>query len=245
MNKKKKVIVIMPAYNAVKTLKKTWQAIPKDLIDGIVIVDDASKDKTSSIAKKLTPYVITHKKNKGYGGNQKTCYKEALRLQADIVVMLHPDYQYNPKHIDYLIQPIRDGDADVMLGSRVRSREEVLKGGMPLYKYIGNRFLTLIENITLGLSLSEYHTGYRAFSRKALQEIPFNTFSDNFVFDQQVLISARALNLRIGEFYTDCRYFKEASSINFIRSVKYGIDILWNLIIYSINKDWFRSKLMN
>lgn len=239
MKKKKKVVVVMPAYNAVQTLKKTWQAIPRHLIDDIVIVDDASTDATSCVARKLTSHVIVHKKNSGYGGNQKTCYKKALRLRADIIVMLHPDYQYNPKHIDYLMRPIVNNEADIMLGSRIRSREEALKGGMPVYKYIGNRFLTCIENIILGLNLSEYHTGYRAYSKKALKIIPFKKFSNNFVFDQQILISARALGLRIGEFYTDCRYFKEASSINFFRSMKYGVDILYNLVWYLMRREWF------
>lgn len=229
-----KVIVIMPAYNAEKTLKKTYNDIPKDLVDEIILVDDRSNDKTLEIAKGLGINFFRHDKNIGYGGNQKTCYKEALKLNADIVVMLHPDYQYDPKLIPLLIEPIKKGVFDIMLGSRIRSREEALQGGMPLYKYISNRFLTIIENIVLGLNLSEYHTGFRAYSKKVLKKLPLEKFSNDFVFDQEILIAAHKRGFSIGEISVPVRYFPEASSINFIRSVKYGISILIALLRYII-----------
>lgn len=227
-----KVIVIMPAYNAEKTLKRTYNDIPKDLVDEIILVDDRSNDKTVKIAKNLGIKFFRHDKNIGYGGNQKTCYKEALKLNADIVVMLHPDYQYDPKLIPLLIEPIRKGVFDVMLGSRIRSRKEALEGGMPLYKYISNRFLTIIENLVLGLNLSEYHTGFRAYSKKVLKSLPLEKFSNDFVFDQQILIGAHKRGFSVGEIAVPVKYFPEASSINFWRSTKYGIGILLELTKY-------------
>jgi glycosyltransferase involved in cell wall biosynthesis len=227
---KPKIIVVMPAYNAQKTLQKTYQRIPKDIVDEILVVDDGSHDKTVAVAKQLGLKVIVHPKNLGYGGNQKTCYKHALKLAADIVVMIHPDYQYDPQYTKYLIQPIIDGSFDIMLGSRLRTREETLKNGMPVYKYIFNRFLTLMENIVLGLNLSEYHTGFRAFNKKSLSKINFQNFSNDFIFDQQILIDAHLKGFRIGEIFVPCKYTKESSSINFIRSVKYGLEIMINLI---------------
>lgn len=223
----------MPAYNAEKTLRKTYLDIPKKSIDEIILVDDKSNDKTVEAARKLGIKTFVHNKNKGYGGNQKTCYKEALRLGADIVVMVHPDYQYDPKLIPLLIEPIKNGVFDIMLGSRIRSRKEALLGGMPLYKYISNRFLTIIENLVLGLNLSEYHTGFRAYSKKVLTSIPIEKFSDDFVFDQEILISAHKRGFLIGEIAVPVKYFPEASSINFIRSVKYGLSILVNLVRYN------------
>lgn len=221
----KKVIVVMPAYNAAKTIKKTFEDIPKGLKikKNIVVVDDVSRDSTVKVAKSLGLQVIQHKQNKGYGGNQKTCYKEALKRGADIVVMLHPDFQYDASMMKELIRPIEDGWLDIMMGNRIRSRKEALEGGMPLYKYLSNRFLTIVENIVLGLNLSEYHSGYRAYSREVLETLPLDKFSDDFVFDQQFLISAAGYEFRIGEIPVPVRYFDEASSIDFYRSLKYGL----------------------
>lgn len=230
--RKSKVIVVMPAYNAEKTIEKTYKEIPKGSFDSVIVVDDSSRDKTVEVSRKLKLKTIVHPKNKGYGGNQKTCYTEALKEKADIIVMLHPDYQYDPKLLPLLIEPIKQGYFDVMLGSRMQTREGALSGGMPVYKYLFNRMLTLIENITLGLNLSEYHSGYRAYTRKAMEKIPFKKFSDDFVFDQQFLISARAHKLRIGEIAIPTKYFPEASSINFKRSVEYGLSTIWELIKY-------------
>ncbi len=194
------------------------------------MVDDASRDETIKIAKKLKITTFVHEYNLGYGGNQKTCYWEALKRKPDIVVMLHPDYQYDATLTGDLVKPIIDGRFDIMLGSRIRSRKEALDGGMPLYKYLSNRLLTLIENISLGLSLSEYHTGFRAYSQKALRKIPFQLLSNDFVFDQEILIWAVRKGLKIGEIPVPVRYFPEASSINFRRSLKYGLETLFTLI---------------
>lgn len=230
MRRKLKIIVIMPAYNAAKTLEKTFRDLPRGLANEVILVDDASRDKTARIAKKLGITTFIHSYNLGYGGNQKTCYWEALKRKPDIVVMVHPDYQYDSSLAGELVKPITDGRFDIMLGSRVRSREEALRGGMPFYKYLGNRFLTLIENLILGLNLSEYHTGFRAFSRNALEKIPFQRFSNDFVFDQQILIYAARQGLRIGEIAVPTRYFPEASSINLQRSTKYGLETLLSLL---------------
>lgn len=229
MSTNKKIVVVLPAYNAEKTLLRTYRDIPKALQRDVILVDDASWDGTVQLAKKLHIATIVHKHNLGYGANQKTCYRAALNSGADIVIMLHADYQYDPKLIPLLVEPIRDGYFDIMLGSRMQSRKSALDGGMPVYKYLFNRFLTFVENIVLGLSLSEYHTGYRAYSRKTLQKIPFKTFSNDFVFDQQLLIAAATKRLRIGEIAVPARYFKEASSIGFGSSVRYGIATLWEL----------------
>ncbi len=232
----KKVIVVMPAYNAEKTIEKTYWDIPKNVISEVIVVDDDSRDKTVEIAKRLKLPVVVHPKNLGYGGNQKTCYKNALERHADIVVMIHPDYQYDATLTVDLIKPIKEGKADIMLGSRIRSRQEALAGGMPLYKYISNRVLTLIENIILGLNLSEYHTGFRAFKREVLYKLPLKNFSNDFVFDQEILISAHAAGFKMGEIAVPVRYFKEASSINFIKSVVYGIMILATLAKFILFK---------
>lgn len=232
--KKNKIVVVLPAYNAEKTLEKTYREIPKKIIDEIIVVDDASNDKTREITKKLNLKLFFHKKNLGYGANQKTCYEEALKLGADIVVMLHPDYQYDPKYIKYLIEPLIDDSFDIMLGSRIRTRIETLKNGMPLYKYVSNRFLTLLENIILGLNLSEYHTGFRAFKREVLEKINLKKLSNDFVFDQQILFAAHNLGFRIGEIYTPSYYRKDSSSINFRRSLKYGLETLLNLLYYLV-----------
>lgn len=234
-SKKKQVVVVMPAYNAEQTLEKTYRDIPKGLVTEVIVVDDDSHDKTVDVAKKLGLTVVVHAKNLGYGGNQKTCYKEAIVRGADVVVMIHPDYQYDATLTEELIEPILSGRFDIMLGSRIRTRQEALAGGMPNYKYMGNRFLTLLENILLGLNLSEYHTGFRAFHRKVLQTVPFRHFSDDFVFDQQMLISAHSLGFTIGEIAVPVRYFPEASSINFVRSVRYGLETLKTACAYTLH----------
>jgi len=235
-DKKFKTIVVMPAYNAEKTLKMTLDDIPAGSADEIILVDDASKDRTAELARGLGLKVIVHPENKGYGGNQKTCYRAALEDGADVIVMLHPDYQYNPKLVPYLSGLIKEDICDIVLANRIRTRREALEGGMPLYKYISNRALTLFENLFLGLNLSEYHTGYRAFSRKALELMPFEKCSDDFVFDQQMLIQAAAIGLRVGEIPVPAKYFAEASSINFFRSSKYGLETLLNVGKFLLHK---------
>lgn len=227
-----KVIAIMPAYNAAKTLEKTVQDIPRGVVDEIILVDDNSRDETVKIAKKLGIQTFVHPQNRGYGGNQKTCYTMALSRGADVIVMIHPDYQYDSSLAGDMVKPILEGRVDVMMGSRIRSRAEVLAGGMPKYKYYANRFLTLTENLVLGQNLSEYHTGYRAFSAKVLKSLPFHKYSDDFVFDSQILFGAIAKKARIGEIAVPVRYFEEASSINFRRSMAYGLSILWDLVVY-------------
>jgi glycosyltransferase involved in cell wall biosynthesis len=236
IEKKFKTIVVMPAYNAEKTLKLTLDDIPPGSADEIILVDDASKDRTAELARGLGLKVIVHPTNKGYGGNQKTCYRAALEDGADVVVMLHPDYQYNPKLVPYLSGLIKEDICDIVMANRIRTRREALDGGMPLYKYISNRALTLFENLFLGLNLSEYHTGYRAFSRKALELMPFEKCSDDFVFDQQMLIQAAAIGLRVGEIPVPAKYFAEASSINFMRSSKYGLETLLNVGRFLLHK---------
>lgn len=227
-----KVVAVMPAYNAAKTLEKTVRDIPKGVVDEIILVDDNSSDKTVRVAKKLGLEVITHPQNRGYGGNQKTCYTIALSKGADVVVMIHPDYQYDSTLTGDMVKPIIENRVDVMLGSRIRTRAEALAGGMPAYKYIGNRFLTMTVNIVLGQNLSEYHTGFRAFSKKVLKKLPFHRYTDDFAFDSQILFGAIASGVRIGEIAVPVRYFEEASSINFLRSSKYGLTILRDLGIY-------------
>lgn len=229
---KAKVLVVMPAYNAEKTLVKTYNEIPKAIVDEIILVDDGSHDKTARLSRKLGIRTIIHPQNRGYGGNQKTCYTIALRENTHIIVMIHPDYQYDCSLVEDLIRPIKDGRFDIMLGSRIRTRKEVLEGGMPFYKYLGNRFLTILENIVLGQNLSEYHTGFRAFHKKVLQTVPFHKFSDDFVFDQEMLISGVYSGYRIGEIAVPVRYFPDASSISFGRSIKYGLEILLTLLKY-------------
>lgn len=227
-----KTIVVLPAYNAEMTLKQTILDIPKGSVDLLILVDDASQDKTVEVAKKLGIKTFLHKKNKGYGGNQKTCYTQALKFGADIIIMLHPDYQYDPRLLPLLIAPIKLGYFDIMLGSRIRSRRESLAGGMPAYKYFSNRALTFIENLVLGLNLTEYHTGYRAYSRKVLEKVNFKKFSNDFIFDQEMLIQAHKKGFKIGEVSVPVKYFPEASSINFLRSVKYGLETL-KLLVFS------------
>ena len=231
----KKIVVVLPAYNAEKTLRKTCEEIPKDIVDDIVLTDDNSKDATVDIARQLGLKVFIHEKNKGYGGNQKTCYAEALRLGADVVVMLHPDYQYPPTLITAMAGLITSGMFDVVLGSRILGNK-ALKGGMPLYKYIANRLLTLIENSMIREKLSEYHTGYRAFSREALLNLPILENSDDFIFDNQMLLQAFFFGYRIGEITCPSAYTKESSSISFSRSVTYGIGVLATAFKYMIQR---------
>lgn len=241
-----KVVVVMPAYNAEKTLEKTVKDIPSGVVEDIILVDDASKDSTVPLAKQLGLHVYAHEQNLGYGGNQKTCYHKALELGADIVVMVHPDYQYDSRLVPYMIQPIKDGLYDVMLGSRIRTRQEALAGGMPLYKYISNRALTLFENIFLGQNLSEFHTGFRAYSRRVLETLPWFDNSNNFVFDTEFLVEAVYFGFRIGEIPVPARYFKEASSINFKNSCIYGLSTLWTVTKYLMQKtSIFKFKMFD
>jgi len=230
-----KVVVVMPAYNAAKTLRVTYDAIPKDNVDHVILVDDGSSDETLKIAKALNLEVFVHARNYGYGGNQKTCYTEALKAGADIVVMLHPDYQYDPTLLPSIVAPIEAEAADVVLGSRFMLGS-VIKQGMPWWKFLGNRFLTWVENSILHLRLTEYHTGYRAYSRRFLEEVPFLLNSDKFVFDQEILVQAVHLGFRIQEVPVPTRYFAEASSANFRASVAYGFSILALLGRYLLHK---------
>lgn len=219
-----KVIVIMPAYNAEKTLEKTFRDIPAGSVDGVILGDDCSKDRTVEIAKSLGIRVMKTPRNLGYGGNQKMLYKEALALGADVVVMVHPDWQYDATKVPQMVEPILKGKVDLMMGSRVLGgKRETLAGGMPLYKLAANKFLTLIENLTFRLNLSEYHTGFRAFSRPLLEKIRFEAGSDDFVFDTEMLAQSALFGFRAGEIAVPCRYFAEASEINFWRSASYGL----------------------
>ena len=226
MIKGKKVVVVMPAYNAVQTLEKTYNEIPFDIVDQVILVDDFGTDKTTDLAKSLgIQHVIRHQKNMGYGGNQKTCYNKALEIGADIIVMLHPDYQYTPKLIESMAYLIANDVYPVVLGSRILGKG-ALKGGMPIYKYAANRALTFFQNIMVGQKLSEYHTGFRAFSKEVLNAIPFNENSDDFVFDNQMLSQIIYNNFEIAEITCPTKYFEEASSINLSRSITYGFGVL-------------------
>ena len=236
------VCIVLPAYNAEKTLRKTYNEIPSKYRNNVILVDDASHDRTTNLAKKLNLHVHRHKNNRGYGGNQKSCYRLALKRGADIIVMLHPDYQYDPKLIKYFVEMIKNDYFDVMLGSRIRSRQEALDGGMPKYKYYSNRFLTIIENTLSGHNLSEWHTGMRAYSSEVLKSIKFNQFSDDFVFDSQMLFAIIEKGYTIGEIPVPVRYFSEASSINFKRSLKYGLQTVAEAFKYYIRKNKQSSK---
>jgi len=232
----KKVVVVLPAYNAAPTLEKTYNEIPMDIVDDVILVDDASKDNTSELARNIgIKHVIRHEKNKGYGGNQKTCYDKALELGADIVIMLHPDYQYTPKLIVAMTSIIGNDLYHVVFGSRILGKG-ALKGGMPLYKYIANRFLTLTQNILMNQKLSEYHTGYRAFSKLALTSINYHHNSDDFVFDNQMIAQLCMKDFEIAEVTCPTKYFEEASSINFRRSSIYGLGVLNVSLGYFLEK---------
>jgi glycosyltransferase involved in cell wall biosynthesis len=232
----KKLVVVLPAYNAEKTLAQTYAEIPFDIVDEVVLVDDASRDETVELAKRLgIRHVIRHERNKGYGGNQKTCYDTALALGADIVVMLHPDYQYTPKLLTAMASIIANGVYPCVLGSRILGGG-TLKGGMPLYKYIANRFLTLAQNLLMGQKLSEYHTGYRAFSREVLEAVDYHANSDDFIFDNEMLAQIFYAGFEIAEITCPTKYFEEASSINFVRSSIYGLGVLRVSIQYALQK---------
>ena len=231
----KKIVVVMPAYNAEKTLEKTYNDIPKDIVDDIILTDDRSSDRTVEVARRLSLRLFVHEKNTGYGGNQKTCYAEALKIRADVIVMLHPDYQYPPKLITPMAALITSGMFDVVLGSRILGNK-ALEGGMPLYKYVANRVLTLVENNVISQKLSEYHTGFRAFSREVLLNIPILENSDDFVFDNQMLLQAFYFGYRVGEITCPAVYTKESSSINFSRSVVYGFEVLQTALKYALQR---------
>ena len=232
---KPKIIVIMPAYNAEKTLRLAYNDLPKDIVDMVILTDDASTDRTVDIARELGLKVFVHNKNMGYGANQKTCYTEALREGADIIAMLHPDYQYDPVLLPKVIQPIIDGEADVVLGSRILGGD-VMKRGMPLWKYVPNRLLTMLENIALRWNLSEYHTGYRAYSKNVLQSVNYQVDSDKFLFDSEILFQVKEKGFRIKEVPAPIRYFKESRSASFSNSVRYGFGVLWLLLKYKLYK---------
>ncbi|MDR0667815.1 MAG: glycosyltransferase family 2 protein [Prevotellaceae bacterium] len=232
----KRIAVVLPAYNAASTLEKTYREIPLDMVDEVILVDDKSSDNTVQIASHLgIRHVIRHEQNRGYGGNQKTCYTKALELQADIIVMLHPDYQYTPMLLPAMCHIIANGVYPVVLGSRILGRG-ALQGGMPLYKYIANRLLTWTQNILMRQKLSEYHTGYRAFSREALQAVNYTVNSDDFVFDNQMLAQLFYNGFEIGEITCPTKYFKEASSINIRRSIQYGFGVLGVAFAYRLQK---------
>jgi len=222
----------MPAYNAAKTLEKTVRDIPSGCADEIIAVDDASTDDTVKVANRLGLQVIVHSENRGYGANQKTCYDEALRRGADIIVMIHADYQYDSRLTPYIVGFLKDGICDVILGSRIRTRREALDGGMPLYKYLGNRFLTFTENVILGQNLSDFHTGFRGYTRQILETIPYHLNSDSFVFDTEFLVQASYFGFKIGDIPVPARYFPEASSVDLKNSLIYGVQTLWTLFKY-------------
>ena len=231
----KRIVVVLPAYNAAATLERTYREIPQDLVDEILLVDDASQDETVSVAEQLGVSTIIHPATRGYGGNQKTCYREGLKLEADVFIMLHPDYQYTPKLIPAMASMVVSEEYDLVLGSRILGGM-ALKGGMPLYKYIANRFLTSVENMMTLAKLSEYHTGYRAFSRRILETLPLEENSDDFVFDNQFIVQALYFGFGIGEVSCPTRYFPEASMINFSRSIRYGLGVLWTGVQFRLQK---------
>ncbi len=231
----KKVVVVLPAYNAAATLEQTYAEVPLDIVDEVIMVDDASTDETVAVAKKLGIPTIVHEKNLGYGGNQKTCYREAINRGADVVVMLHPDYQYTPKLLTAMASLVAIGQYDMVLASRIISGG-ALKGGMPRYKYISNRFLTLFENVMLSQKISEYHTGYRAFSKKLLTTLPLHNCSNDFVFDNEMIAQSVYYGFSVGEVSCPTKYFPEASSINFTRSVQYGLGVLRVAVSFRLQK---------
>ncbi len=236
----KKIVVVMPAYNAEKTLEKTYSEIPHDIVDEVILIDDKSSDKTVEMAQKLGIDYYVHEKNKGYGANQKTCYLHALKKRADIIIMLHPDYQYPPKLIPAMAGLISSGMFDVVLGSRILGGY-ALKGGMPFYKYVANRFLTSFENIMLGAKLSEYHTGYRAFKKDVLLSLPILENSDDFVFDNEILAQIIYFNYKVGEITAPASYHSDASSINLRRSIVYGVAVLGTVLKFILQKIGIRK----
>jgi glycosyltransferase involved in cell wall biosynthesis len=235
-NRAHKVIAVMPAYNAESTLARTLADVPAGSVDEILLVDDGSKDRTVQVAREMGLTVIEHPENRGYGGNQKTCYRHALEHGADIVVMIHPDYQYDSRVIPHAVAFIELGICDIVLGSRIRSRQEALKGGMPIYKYISNRFLTAVENLVLGQNLGDFHSGFRVYRREVLERIPFEHNSDDFVFDTQFLVQAVHSGFRLGDIPVPVRYFPEASSINLKRSLIYGLSTLGVVAQYLLDR---------
>lgn len=236
MINQKKIIVVLPAYNAGKTLSNTYDEIPLDIVDDVILVDDNSNDNTKDIAKQLgIKYIISHEQNLGYGGNQKSCYNKALEIGGDIIIMLHPDYQYTPKLIHSMSYLIANEVYPVVIGSRILGKG-ALKGGMPLYKYVANRFLTLFQNILMNQKLSEYHTGYRAYSRAVLEQIDFNKNSNDFIFDNQFIAQIFHKGFEIAEITCPTKYFEDASSINFSRSLKYGLGVIKISIQYFLSK---------
>lgn len=230
-----KVTVVLPAYNAARTLEQTYREIPFEIVDDVILTDDASRDDTTAIARSLGIHTLVHDQNRGYGGNQKTCYTSALARGADIVIMLHPDYQYTPKLIAAMAGMIASGHYDVVFASRILGTG-ALKGGMPKYKYVANRFLTFVQNLLIGQKLSEYHTGYRAWSRETLERLPLQSCSDDFVFDNEMITQAAWFGFRIGEISCPTKYFAEASSINLSRSITYGIGVLRTSLKYRLGK---------
>jgi glycosyltransferase involved in cell wall biosynthesis len=233
---KNKIIAVMPAYNAGNTIAQTYKDIPKGVVDDVIVIDDSSTDNTVEIAKKLGLTVIIHDKNIGYGGNQKTCYKEALKRKADIIIMIHPDYQYDSSLSEELIRPISSGRFEIMFGSRIRTRREVLKGGMPYGKYILNRIFAIIENIVLGVNFTEHFSGFRAYSAKVLRTLPIDRFSDDYVFDQQFMVSAIAYGFSIAEYPVPVRYFSKVSSIRFVKGTKFLLETIWVLFLFILYK---------
>lgn len=231
-----KVVVVMPAYNAEATLERTVADIPPGSVDEVILVDDRSKDRTVEVARRLGLTVIVHEVNRGYGGNQKTCYREALARGADIVVMVHPDYQYDPRLVPFFVGYLTTGVCDVMLGSRVRTRRETIESGMPWWKYVANRFLTTVENVALGQNLGDFHSGFRVYTRRVLETIPWEANDDGFVFDSEFLAQAAYFGFRIGDAPVPCRYFDEASSIRFWASSVYGTRTLLVLVKFLLQK---------
>jgi glycosyltransferase involved in cell wall biosynthesis len=237
-----RVVVVMPAYNAARTLRMTYTELPHDSVDMVILVDDGSTDDTVAVARELNLKLFLHDRNYGYGANQKTCYAEALRAGADIVVMVHPDYQYDPRLVPEVVHPIQRGEADVVLGSRLKSGS-ALSGGMPKWKYVANRFLTGVENLVFGLHLSEYHTGYRAYRRGVLEGVNFTANADRFIFDQEIIAQIVAAGFRITEVAVPTRYFAEASTASLLASVRYGLGILWLMGRYLLHRSgWWTQR---
>jgi len=230
-----KIVVVMPAYHAEKTLLNTYNNLPHDIVDDVILVDDCSSDKTVELAKSLPIKTFKHDVNKGYGGNQKTCYKEALKLDADVIIMVHPDYQYEPKLVTAMASLISSGVYDVAIGSRILGKT-ALSGGMPLYKYVANRLLTFFQNILLNAKLSEYHTGYRAFSKSVITSLPLSKNSNDFIFDNQMLAQIIGLDFKVGEVSCPTKYFKEASSIDLMSSIRYGLSVIKVSILFRLHK---------